>query len=74
MTSCKHCGKPIDESSYFCKYCGVPVYNPQKIKYYLAIFVIQPKDNLTSFYDSLDKNGIDLKKTGETVTASSVLL
>lgn len=59
MTNCKHCGKPIDEDSYFCKYCGVQKYNPQKIKYYLAIFVIQPKDNLTSFYDSLYKNCID---------------
>jgi hypothetical protein len=59
MTNCKHCGKPIDEDSYFCKYCGVPVYNPQKIRYYLAIFVIQPQIDLTSFYDSLNKNGID---------------
>lgn len=59
MTNCKHCGKPINEDSYFCKYCGVQKYNPQKIKHYIAIFVIQPKENLTSFFDSLDKNGID---------------
>ena len=59
MIYCEHCGKSISEDSRFCNYCGSSVFNNNKIKYYLAIIVIENLDSLSSFYDSLDANCVD---------------